>query len=371
MKIGINLTRINGENISGIGIYSIVIAKLICESNKDTLVFLNRSSLKFFSGYGKNIVIVPEIKNKLIYLLWLQIFFPILLLRHKIDILFNPAFYTLWLSPAKQFTTVHDCAILKYPEYLNKLSSIYFYFNYYITRSRADRVIADSNFIKDELIREFKFPKDKISVIYPALPKSTAINNMPELGFSPQVNIGMPYFVFIGNSRPRKNLVGLLEAFSIFNEDNPGYILVLIGLKDGRFIDLESAVKRLGIADNIVRLGYVSDMDKVNVLSKAEALLFPSLYEGFGFPVLEAQSLGVPVITSNMSSLPEVSGEGALFVNPFEPRDIARGMGALIKDCELRRRLIKAGYVNLNRFSWENTVMEILKLMEEANNENT
>lgn len=174
------------------------------------------------------------------------------------------------------------------------------------------------------------------------------------------------YFFSIGNTRPRKNIGGLLGAFARFSRLQD-YKLVLAGKMDTRFMDVSTEATKLGIASHVIQTDFISDEEKVALYKGAVALAFPSYYEGFGFPVLEAQSLGVPVITSNTSSLPEVGGsQGAVYVDPYNVQSIASAMEKMVADGPLHEELIAAGRENVKRFSWDKTAKETMEVLRVA-----
>ncbi len=149
-------------------------------------------------------------------------------------------------------------------------------------------------------------------------------------------------------------------------ESKVDWLLVIAGRKDKRFLNLETAIKEAGIESSVILTDFISQEEKVALYKRAVALTFPSYYEGFGLPVLEAQSLGVPVLNSNVSSLPEVGGSGALYVDPRSPEDIAAGMKKMAYDRALREKLIAAGYENVKRFSWDKAAEKLISIFKTA-----
>ena len=210
-----------------------------------------------------------------------------------------------------------------------------------------------SNFSKKELVELYKINPDKIEVIYEGVPELPEVREEFIQKTLAKFKIDRPYFLYIGNWRPRKNLLGLIEAFKLFREKGGDYLLVIGGRKDKRFLDLEKEILDNQLEGKVVLTDTLSRKETTSLYKKTEALTFPSFYEGFGLTVLEAQSLGVPVLTSNTSSLPEVAGKAALYVNPYNIEEIAKGMERIAFDEDLRKDLIQTGYENIKRFSWE------------------
>jgi glycosyltransferase involved in cell wall biosynthesis len=179
-----------------------------------------------------------------------------------------------------------------------------------------------------------------------------------------------PYVLYVGTIQPRKNLERLVEAFaralSLGEAHFPGLRLVLAGQQGWLAEGTLRRVAALGLADRVILPGYVADQDLPALLSAAEVFAFPSLYEGFGFPVLEAQACGTAILASNTSSLPEVAGAGALLVDPLDGDALAHGLVQLLTDDNLRGQLVAAGFANLRRFSWDRCARETMAVLELA-----
>jgi glycosyltransferase involved in cell wall biosynthesis len=174
----------------------------------------------------------------------------------------------------------------------------------------------------------------------------------------------MPYIVYVGTLQPRKNLVRLVDAFGLVRQQRPNLRLVLAGQRGWLADPIFRRVEALGLQDAVHFPGFVADADLPALLSGALCFAFPSLHEGFGFPVLEAQACGAPVLAANTSSLPEVAGEGALLVDPLDTAAIAAGLLRLADDATLRSQLRVAGFANLRRFSWQRCAQETLAVLE-------
>ena len=266
-----------------------------------------------------------------------------------------------------KIVTIHDCAYDRFPEFASLFSKWYFKAMFYAAKYRSRGVITISEFSKKELVDLYGFRAGNVHAIYSALPELPAVP--PDFQVKVLEKFGVEkgkYFFYVGNTRPRKNILGLLAAFARFSRLQE-YKLVLAGKIDKRFLDIAAEAAKLGIAERVVQTDFISDEEKVALYRGAAALAFPSYYEGFGFPVLEAQSLGVPVITSNASSLPEVGGsKGALYVDPYNVQNIASAMEKMVADGSLREELIAAGHENVKRFSWDKTAKETMEVLREA-----
>jgi glycosyltransferase involved in cell wall biosynthesis len=274
-------------------------------------------------------------------------------------------------SPAAPFflrnkiVTIHDCAYDRFPEFANFASKLYFKAMFYAAKYCSRGVITVSEFSKKELVDLYGFRADRVHAVYSALPELPIADDVLQKGTLKKFNLEKgKYFFYVGNTRPRKNLLGLLEAFTLLK--NVDYKLVLSGKIDKRFMDVSAEAIKLHIKDHVVQTDFIDEKEKVALYKNATALAFPSYYEGFGFPVLEAQSLGVPVITSNTSSLPEVGGYGALYIDPKVPQEIADAMVKLSTDETLRNELIQKGTENVKRFSWDEAARQTMAVLHDA-----
>jgi len=232
---------------------------------------------------------------------------------------------------------------------------------------RADHIISVSEATKTDLIQLLKIPENRISVIYSS--GHEKFSKPVPSKFADEVlskrKIHEPYFICVGTMEPRKNFERIAEAFFEFSKKTKQKVqLVWVGSQDfagGKFY--ESLLKRFSASEGqIVAAGYLEDMELGALYQRAQGLVFPSLYEGFGFPVLEAMGAGCPVLTSNTSSLPEVTGNAGLCVDPRSVESIARGMEILYSDTQQRQELVQAGFERLKLFSWQKTAQETLDL---------
>jgi glycosyltransferase involved in cell wall biosynthesis len=173
-----------------------------------------------------------------------------------------------------------------------------------------------------------------------------------------------PYLLHVGTLQPRKNLVRLLEAYAAIRHHHPDLKLVLAGRLGWLSRDITDRIDTLDLQEWVICPGFVQDQDLAPLLSGAQAFVFPSLYEGFGLPILEAQACGVPVIAANTSSLPEVAGKGALLVNPLDTAALAQAIEQVLANQDLRQQLREAGFANCARFSWERCARETLAVLE-------
>lgn len=369
MKIAINLLPY--ASYQGIETYTVNLVSALARNfpNDQFILLKSPFSPKFLTIVAPNIseYIIP-VSGSRKYLLAIaqQVKVKNAMRTTGADILFctSPA-GPLFLK--SKIVTIHDCAYDRFPEFASLFSKWYFKAMFYAAKYCSRGVITISEFSKKELVDLYGFRAERVHAIYSALPALPGVTQDFQAGVFEKFSIeNGNYFFYVGNTRPRKNIAGLLGAFARFSRLRD-YKLVLAGKIDTRFIDISAEAAKLGIASRVVRTDFISDKEKVALYKGAAALAFPSYYEGFGFPVLEAQSLGVPVITSSTSSLLEVGGnKSALYVNPYSVQSIASAMEKMIADDPLREELIAAGYENVKRFSWDKTAKETMEVLRGA-----
>ena len=289
------------------------------------------------------------------------------------DIFFTPAHVIPAGYHGPSVATIHDLGYHYFPDAHppNQLRYLRWSTRHNARRSRL--VIADSEATRQDLAQLYGVPSEKIFVVYPGLtPRLAPVTDRSKLrAVARKYKIRGDYLLFIGTLQPRKNLVRLIAAYDRYFEASDGHVhkLVLAGKLGWRSESIVTALTSLKFPNytGINTPGFIDEVDKGALISGATALLFPSLYEGFGFPALEAQLCGTPVLTANSSSLPEICGpDGALFVDPEDLDAIQGGMMRLIQEPALRARLSAAGRQNSKRFSWPTAAGRVLELLERA-----
>jgi glycosyltransferase involved in cell wall biosynthesis len=293
------------------------------------------------------------------------------------DVLFVPSHVLPVLHPKASVVTVHDLGFRYFPEAHPRLSRWYLDASTRFNARSAATVLADSQATRDDLARLYGIAPDRIAVVYLGRDETLAPARDPLQLAAMRERLGLmpagqpcPYLLYVGTIQPRKNLERLVEAFAralpACEPHLPGLRLVLAGQQGWLAKGTLQKVAALGLHERVILPGYVAGQDLPALLSAAEAFVFPSLYEGFGFPVLEAQACGTAVLASNTSSLPEVAGAGALLVDPLDVDALAQGLVRLLTEDGLRPALVAAGFANLHRFSWDHCARETLAVLEQA-----
>ena len=372
MKIGINL--IQYTDVQGIEVYAYNVLSSVFsqDKNNEYILFVNKKSSQIFDFHGSNIrkieVDIGKL-SKLHLMLFQQLNFLFLLWREQIDLLYCPSI-AMPLFYGKKMVTILDCAGLRFIEEASFLSLIYIRLAFFSAKYFSKGIITISNFSKNEIRKFIKLGSDFVNVAYCGVPKMPSVSEselqivLAKFGLLNNDGLPKKYFFYIGNFRPRKNLPRLLQAFSQLVKENNDSYLVLAGKVEKRFFDIDLELSKKEFSGRLIYAGVIDDREKVILYKNSLALCFVSLYEGFGLPLLEAQSLDVPVLTSMTSSLPEVAGDGALFVDPYSVSDIYAGMKKMISDPSLRAKLITAGHNNCDNFSWDKSAKELISLFE-------
>lgn len=309
--------------------------------------------------------------------LWTHLRLSLELMQRRPDVLFVPSHVLPLLHPRRSVVTVHDLGYRLFPETHRPLDRAYLDLSTRFNARSAATVLADSQATKDDLVRFTGVAAARVTVVHLGRDETLAPEQDPgrlaevqqRLGIQQPGRPAAPYMLYVGTLQPRKNLVRLVDAFAAARQQHPELILVLAGRRGWLADPIFRRVQALGLHDAVRFPGYVADADLPALLSGALCFAFPSLHEGFGFPVLEAQACGAPVLAANTSSLPEVAGDGALLVDPLDTDAIAAGLLRLAGDRALRDRLRAAGFANLHRFSWQRCARETLAVLEAVQRE--
>ncbi len=291
--------------------------------------------------------------------------------RRRPDVLFVPAHVVpfVW-RPAQlpaSVVTIHDLGYHLFPETHPWRQRLYLEVSTRWSVQAATAVIAVSDATAKDLGHFYRTPAAKVAVVYEAAPPAASVTPLDLAAVHARYGLLRPYALFVGTLQPRKNVVRLAEAFAaLVQAGRADFDLVLAGGTGWLSADLLTALDALRVGGRLHRLGFVADADLPALYAGARMFCFPSLHEGFGLPVLEAQSYGAPVMTANRSALPEIAGDAALYVDPTDVDAIAAAMLRLSQDEALRQQLIAAGHENVKRFSWTKAAAETLAVLEEA-----
>jgi glycosyltransferase involved in cell wall biosynthesis len=297
--------------------------------------------------------------------LWEQLVQPWVLRRVGADLVHGPVFIGPLLAPCPLVVTIHDLSFIRFPHLFRPANRLYLTVFTRLSARRARRLVAVSAHAAAETTRLLGVPAERVKVVYHGV--DPVFHPLPPDGvtaFRQRHRLPERYVLFVGTLEPRKNLVRLVEAFARVYDGRVG--LVLAGGKGWLTDDLFARVEALGLAGAIIFPGYVMNKELPLWYNAATAVAYPSVYEGFGLPVLEAQACGTPVLTSNVSSLPEAAGDAALMVDPYDVDALAEGLNRLLTDEPLQHNLRERGLVHVRRFLWSNTALETARVYRQA-----
>ncbi|HRY30055.1 MAG TPA: glycosyltransferase family 1 protein [Elusimicrobiota bacterium] len=289
--------------------------------------------------------------------MWQQIRLPWIIQKTKADLLWSPCNIGP-LFAENHVVTIHDASVFAHPECFSPLFRAYYRAAWKSLGRRARLIITDSNFSKNELIRYRIAKPEKIRVVY-------AGHREMDASAKPQPIVDGPYVLTVGSRDPRKNLGRLLQAWEKLGTSKKNRRLIVAGGGAASF----SSEKIGKVPSDVVFTGHVPDEKLAALYAGADAFLFPSLYEGFGMPPLEAMSSGIPVAVSDIPVLREMCGNAAVYVNPTDPDDIRHGLHEILSDTDLRRRLVEKGRAQVGSFTWDKTAAGILNTFREILNE--
>lgn len=283
-------------------------------------------------------------------------------LFHATDFVLPPL-----VSNTRSILTVHDLSFVRVPE--TTVPSLKRYLDVVVPRSvrRADHILADSQATKDDLIALYDTPPDKITVLLSGVDRRFKPSQRPREHLRNKYHLPDGDYIFsIGTIQPRKNYERLVAAVAQLRERRHDVRLVIAGGKGWLDTPIYDAIQYTDMTDYVHFLGFVDDADLPDLYTHAAVFAFPSLYEGFGFPVLESMACGTPVLTSNVSSLPEVAGDSALTVDPYDVSAIADGLERLLTDSALRQSCVAGGFQHVQRFDWEQSARLLLRVYQDV-----
>lgn len=285
------------------------------------------------------------------------------------DVFFSPhLFLTSLSSSCRRVTTFHDLSYIHYPEFFSRRKNIWhnFEMNPFWQSRFSDKIIAVSGSTAHDLIKIYGVDPAKVEVIHSGISSDMERPTEGELlNFRSQNNLPKKYILSLGKLEPRKNITGVIEAFNIIKSEK-GYgdlKLVLVGAKGWLYKDIFEEIKSSRYSDDIIWKDHIADKERKFYYSLAEVFVYPSFFEGFGFPPLEAMACGTPVVVSNSSSLPEIVGNAGLLVQPHNVKEIASSIMTILNDRELKESLIGLGRAKVHSFSWEKTAEKTLNCL--------
>lgn len=372
MRIGIDYTAAVHQR-AGIGRYARGLVRALAQLDRENEYLLLVAGRPKEEG-----TFPPNFKPRYLPLsphwatiLWqrLRIPLPAELFTGPLDLFHSPDYVLPPLRRGKRVLTIHDLSFLRYPEGADP--RLRWYLTQAVPRSigQADLVLADSQNTKSDLIELLGVEAGKVEVLYPGVEERFhPLDEESLTSVKARYGLDFPFILTVGTLEPRKNHVGLLQAYSLLKGRHP-HRLVITGGKGWLYGGIFQEVERLRLEERVLFLGYVPEEDLPALYNLADLFVFPSLYEGFGLPPLEAMACGTPVVASDLSSLPEVVGDGALLVPPQEVEALAAAMEKALSDPSLWEELRRKGLERAKRFTWSEAAKRLLAIYRQVGGE--
>lgn len=370
MRIGID-ARFYGSIGKGLGRYT---QKLIehlehIDNKNQYVVFLRQENFEEYKPLNPNFKKVQADYSW--YSFAEQIFFPFELKKHKLDLMHFPHFNVPLLYFGRFVITIHDLILTHFPTIkATKLNPLWYWIKYlayklaiYSGILRSETVITVSEFTKKDIAQKYGWAKDKIKVTYEACDDFCRVTNISSNQVLEKYGIIKKYILYVGNAYPHKNLEKLMDAFKDVSRVFPEMRLALVGKEDFFYARLKKYTKDRQIG-NVQFLGYVDDQELDVLYRFAECYVFPSLYEGFGLPPLEAMAKGTPVVSSDHACMKEVLGDAAYFVDARKSQELSQGILKVLKENKLKDQLVEKGYKQIEGYSWEKMAKETLDIYQ-------
>jgi glycosyltransferase involved in cell wall biosynthesis len=372
MNIGINLLYLRPGVAGGTETYAseLLVALAAVNTTDQFIVFVNRDCAEWPLPQTKNftrvvcpISVMPQWRRYL----YEQLQFSALVKKHKIDVLHSLGYVEPCWASYPTVVTIHDLNYRAFGSQMSFLRRLTLSVFVKLSAKKSTRVIAVSHFSGSEIRSAFKLKPERVIDIQEAARSryATKLSDAEVASHCQKLRLPQKFMISFSSSSPHKNIPKLLHAYSMaLKKMGTAWPLVLVGhlSSDNK---LRSVIDELGLKDSIIITGYIEDNALQAVLSKASVLIFPSLYEGFGLPILEAMASGVPVVCSNRASLPEVAGDAALYFDPMSVDEMAEKIMAIQNDELLRQSLIERGFANEKRFSWKKAALETIRVYQE------
>jgi len=370
--VAINARFLLAGRLEGLGNFAYQTIRRIIEAHPEvdfTLLFDAQYSPEFVFGPNVTpVVLFPPARRNFLWYWWFEISVARWLRKHPQDLFLSPENFGSLRADVPQVIVIHDLAFEHFRDHVSSLSGKYYrYFTPRYAR-HAKRIAAVSSYSKQDVVARYGIAPEMIDIVYSGAKQAyQPVSSEVKAATEKQYARGKKYMLFVGAIHPRKNVARMLAAFDKFKETTGAeHLLVLAGRNAWDVEDVRSTHERMKHKEDVVFLGYVPEAALPDLVASADVLLFTSLFEGFGIPILEAMKCDVPVITSNVSSMPEIAGDAALLVDPYSVEAIANAMQQLTADSVLRTSLIKAGRVQAAKFNWDHCAAALWESCEKV-----
>lgn len=361
MRIAVNTRLLLKGKLEGIGWFTLETLKRMTRNHPEhEFIFIFDRPWHDDYIFSENITPVfigPAARHPVLFYIWFEYQIPRILKKHKADLFLSPDGYLSLNTKVPQLAVIHDINFVHRPGDLPWLKAKYY--NHFFPKfaKAARRIATVSYFSKEDITRSLKVDYDKIDVVYDGINQIFAPTTLEDQKKTREKHTGgQKYFLFVGALHPRKNIAGLLKAFDAFKSiDKYGIKLVIVGGQMHKTGDIFETYKNMRFKNDVVFTGRIPTNELHSLMGAALALTFVPFFEGFGIPVVEAMSAGVPVICSNTTSMPEVGGNAVLYADPVKIEQITDAMLKIAEDETLRNKLIQEGFNQKSKFSWDET----------------
>jgi glycosyltransferase involved in cell wall biosynthesis len=359
MNIAVNTRLLLHNRLDGWGRFAYEVLKpMVLNHPEHKFIFFFDRAFHPEFVFAENItpvVLHPQARHPWLWHIWFEWMLPRALNAYQADVFLSPDGYLSMASKVPALPVIHDLNFYHNPLDLPAHHSTYLNRNFPLFAKKATRIATVSEFSKQDIVTQYGISPDKIDVVYNGVSERFKPTTVAEQAQTRQKwSNGKPYFIYVGALHPRKNIARMLRAFDQFREaSKQEYKLILVGNRQWWTEAMESALAEMTHKEDVIFTGRVEEEDLQQLLGAAFASLYVSTFEGFGIPIIEAFQAGVPVITSNVSAMPEVAGDGALLVNPMAMESVAEAMLMLSTQPQLREDLIAKGKVQAKQFTWQ------------------
>ncbi len=358
MRIAVNTRLLLKGKLEGIGWFTYqTLERIVRDHPEHEFIFFFDRQYDPSFVFAPNVtpvVVYPQARHPILFYLWFEWSIPFMLRKYKADLFLSPDSYLSLSTKVPTCLVIHDLAFEHYPEHFVLSHRMYWRHYSPLFAKKAKRIATVSNFSKDDIVKHYGIDPANIDVVYNGahdeyVPLSAADREAVKQKYAD----GCEYFVFAGALHPRKNIVNLLKAFIEFKKrQHTNMKLVIAGRPAWKYDEVEEMKSEMPFKEEVKWVGYMNVDELSKVIGGAYALVYTSLFEGFGIPILEALQCDVPAIISNTSSMPEVAGEAALQADPSDPMDIADKMHLIYRDEALRARLVDKARIQIKKFDW-------------------
>lgn len=372
MRLAVNTRLLLSHRMEGIARYTYEnLKRMVKDHPDDQFVFLFDRPFDPKMIFGPNVegvVLRPPARHPILYYLWFEWAIPHYLRKNPVDVFLSMDTFMSLSAKVPSVLVTHDIAYKHFPSHMSWVDLMYYKIYFPKYHRAARELVAVSQFTADDVAKAYKLDTKKITVAHNAVPDGfRPLSPYQIKAVRDQYSNGRPYFVYLGSLHPRKNIVRLIEAYNLFRDKRPeqDHALVLIGRMAWKTQEIKRAIENSPYKKDIIHLSNIGDEAK-EIVAAATAMVYVSLFEGFGIPILEAMSAEVPVITSEVSSMPEVAGHAAILVDPHDPHSISSAMTYLVDHPESRKHMIESGNRQLASFSWEESANTIYQACRRA-----